>query len=80
MDVCVYVCIHFIHIYLHVGMRNSISTQLQLEVVDIYMKLCRYKEEESQLVHEMMSFLAYFKDVVLTGLNISLTGITSILL
>ncbi|XP_065901149.1 uncharacterized protein [Dysidea avara] len=55
------------------GMRNSISTQLQLEVVDIYMKLCRYKEEESQLVHEMMSFLAYFKDVVLTGLNISLT-------
>ena len=64
--------------YLHVGVRNSISTQLQLEVVDGYMKLCRYREEESQLVLEMMAYLTYFKDVVLTGLNISLTGAMSV--
>jgi len=38
--------------YLHVGVRNSINAQFHLEVVDAYMKLCWYREEESQLVHD----------------------------
>ena len=37
--------------------RHSISVKLQLEVVDIYMNLW-YKEEEEQLLHKMMAFLA----------------------
>ena len=57
-----------------VGTRHCISVKLQSEAVDIYMKLCRYKEEEQQLLCEMMSFLAYLKEVVLAGLSLSLTG------
>jgi len=60
--------------YFHAGVRNSITTQLQLEVVDTYMKLCCYKEEESLIEHEMISYLAYYKDVVWSGLSSSLAG------
>jgi len=45
-----------------------------MEAVDIYMKLCRYKEEEKQLLCEMISFLTYLKEVVLAGLSSSLAG------
>ena len=59
------VCVH------QLGTRDSISVKLQSETVDIYMKLCRYKEEEQQFLHEMMSFLVYLKEVVLTGLSVT---------
>jgi len=36
------------------------------------------EEESHLLVHEMKAYLTYFKDVVLTGLNISLTGAMSV--
>ena len=57
-----------------IGTRHSISVKLQSEAVDIYMKLCRYKEEEQQVLSEMMSFLAYLKEIILAGLSLSLTG------
>ena len=60
--------------YVHTGSRHSTSVKLQTEAVDLYMKLCRYREEEQQLLCEIISFLSYFKEVVLTGLSSSLTG------
>ena len=58
----------------HVGVRNCIAVQLQYEAVDTYMKLCRFQEEERQVIREMTSFLLYFKDRVLSSLHQSLAG------
>ena len=38
------------------------------------MKLCRYEEEEQQVISEMTSFLLYFKDIILPQLHHSATG------
>ena len=60
---------------MYVGTRHCVSIKTQSQAVDVYMKLCRYKEEEQQLLCEMMSFLSYIKQVVLTELSLALTGI-----
>jgi len=63
-----------LYIFLYVGVRNCIAVELQYEAVDAYMKLCRFQEEEQQVIREMTSFLLYFKDKVLPSLHQALAG------
>ena len=63
-----------IRIFTYIGICNGIAVQLQYDAVDTYMKLCRFKEEESQIIHKMTSFLIYFKDNILPRLYLSANG------
>ena len=62
------------YIFFYVGVCNCIAVQLQYEAVDACMKLCRFQEEEQQVIREMTSFLLYFKDKVLPSLHQALAG------
>lgn len=64
---------HFVYIQF-AGTRNSIAVQLQYDIVDASMKLRRHEEEVQQVLHEMRSFLLYFKDIVLPQLHHSSKG------
>ena len=59
---------------MYIGTHRSIAVQLQYDAVDMHMKLCRFKEEENQVINEMTSFLSYFRDNVLPQLYLSAKG------
>ncbi len=43
---------------------RSISVKLQLEVVEVFNKLCRFQEEEKLVLRAMKSYLEYYKETI----------------